>query len=99
MGIDCREWNRRSPPDDARMVLVTPEFARSENFIRFMNRIRGQERLDRIVIDECHVVLNDQRDFRPRLQKLGELNRAQVPMVILTATLPPIKEQRFMKRM
>ncbi|KAL8991046.1 MAG: hypothetical protein Q9169_007961 [Polycauliona sp. 2 TL-2023] len=99
MGIDCREWNRRSPPDDARIVLVTPESVRSEDFIRFMNRIRGQERLDRIVIDECHVVLNDQQDFRPRLQELGELNRAQVPMVMLTATLPPVEETRFMKRM
>lgn len=51
------------------------------------------------MIDECHVVLNDQRDFRPRLQELGELNRAQVPMVLLTATLPPSEEDRFMQRM
>ena len=99
IGIDCQEWNRRRPPDDVRIVLVTPEGARSEEFIRFMNRIRGQERLDRIVIDECHVVLNEQEDFRPRLQELGELNRAQVPMVMLTATLPPADEDRFMKRM
>ena len=99
MSIDCRKWNRRSPPDDARIVLVTPESVRSEDFIRFINRIRGQERLNRIVIDECHVVLNDQQDFRPRLQKLEELNRAQVPMVMLTATLPPVEEARFMKRM
>ena len=98
IGIDCREWNRRRPPDDARIVLVTPEGARSEEFIRFMNRIRGQERLDRIVIDECYVVLNEQEDFRPRLQELGDLNRAQVPMVMLTATLPPA-DDRFMKRM
>ncbi|KAI4192534.1 MAG: hypothetical protein LQ350_008631, partial [Teloschistes chrysophthalmus] len=99
VGIHCREWNRRSPPDDARIVLVTPESARSDDFIRFMNRIRGQERLDRIVIDECHVVLNEQHDFRPRLRELGELNRAQVPMVMLTATLPPTDEDEFLKRM
>ena len=98
-GIVCREWNRRSPPDDARVVLVTPESSRSEDFIRFINRLRGQERLDRIVIDECHAVLNEQRGFRPRLQELGELNKAQVPMVMLTATLPPTEEDRFMKRM
>lgn len=98
-GIDCREWNRRSPPDNARIVLVTPESSRSDDFIRFINRLRGQERLDRIVIDECHVVLNEQRDFRPRLQELGELNKAQVPMVMLTATLPPTEEDRFMRRM
>ncbi|KAL8798594.1 MAG: hypothetical protein Q9200_007740 [Gallowayella weberi] len=99
VGINCREWNRRSPPDDVQIVLVTPESARSDEFIRYMNRIRGQERLDRIVIDECHVVLNEQHDFRPRLQELGELNKAQVPIVMLTATLPPTEEERFMQRM
>ena len=59
IGIDCREWNRRRPPDNARIVLVTPEGARSEEFIRFINRIREQERLDRIVINEYHVILNE----------------------------------------
>ncbi|KAL8626673.1 hypothetical protein Q9189_007623 [Teloschistes chrysophthalmus] len=57
-----------------------------------MNRIWGQERLDGIVMDECHVVLNEQHDFRPRLQELGEFNKAQVPMVMLTATLPTTEE-------
>ena len=98
-GIDCHEWNRHSPPDHARIVLVTPESAIGEDCTRFMNRLKGQQRLDRIVIDECHVVLNEQRDFRPRLQELGELNKAQVPMVMLTATLPVEEEARFMERM
>ena len=79
--------------------MVTPESARSDNFARFINRIRGQKRLDRIVIDKCHVVLNEQRDFRPQLQELGELGRAEVPMVMLTAILPPTVEEYFMKRM
>ncbi|KAL8760927.1 MAG: hypothetical protein Q9194_007749 [Teloschistes cf. exilis] len=64
-----------------------------------MNRIRGQEGLDRIVMDECHVVMNEQHDFRPRLQELGEFNKAPVPMVMLMTTLPPRKEERFMQRM
>ena len=98
-GIDCQEWNARHPPDGARIVLVTPESARKDVFIRFMNRLRGQQRLDRIVIDECHVVLNDQAGFRPKLRELGELNRAQVQIVMLTATLPPEEEGEFMKRM
>ena len=99
MGMECQEWTRRAPPDGARIVLVTPESARSDDFVRFMNRLRGQERLTRIVMDECHVVLNDQRKFRPRLRELGELNRAGVPMVMLTATLPVADETRFMERM
>lgn len=78
--------------------MVTPEGSRTDRFIRFMNRLRGQQRLDRIVIDECHVVLNDQATFRPRLRELGDLNRMQVQMVILTAILPPEEETRFIER-
>ncbi|KAL9606886.1 MAG: hypothetical protein Q9167_008133, partial [Letrouitia subvulpina] len=98
-GIDCEEWNRRRPPDRARIVLVTPESARSDDFSRFINRLNGQQRLDRIVIDECHMVLNEQADFRPKIRELGALSRARVPIVILTATLPPEDIGRFMKRM
>ncbi len=98
-GIDCQEWSHGRPPDSARIVLVTPESAIGDDFTRFVNRLKGQQRLDRIVIDECHIVLNEQRDFRPRMQELGELNKARVPIVMLTATLPVEDEGRFMKRM
>jgi helicase-like protein len=57
------------------------------------------KRLDRIVIDECHVVLNEQRDFRPMLQQLGRLMTARTQMVLLTATLPPSLEDRLWQRM
>ena len=40
-GINYYEWNRRRPPDSARIIMVTPESARSDDFIRFINRIRG----------------------------------------------------------
>jgi len=55
--------------------------------------------LDRIVIDECHVVLNDQLDFRKMLQQLGQLAMAETQMVLLTATLPPSLEEELFQRM
>jgi hypothetical protein len=60
IGIKCAVWDGRSQPDGASIVLVTPEKATSEEFGTFINRIRQTKRLDRIVIDECHVILNDQ---------------------------------------
>ena len=89
IGIKCAVWDGRSQPDGASIVFVTPEKATSEEFGTFVNRIRQTKRLDRIVIDECHVVLNDQLDFRKHLQKLGKLASAETQMVLLTATLPP----------
>jgi RecQ family ATP-dependent DNA helicase len=99
MRIPCREWNSRQPADAARVVLVTPESAVSEAFRTFLNRIRATQQLDRIVIDECHVVLNDQMNFRKQMQQLGELSGVRVQMVCLTATLPPSKEAELWRRM
>jgi superfamily II DNA helicase RecQ len=79
--------------------LVTPESALGHDFITFLNRQRMLHRLDRIVIDECHIVLNDQTDFRPQMQRLGQLVHAQTQMVLLTATLPPSEEGTLFQRM
>ncbi|KAH2219344.1 hypothetical protein KXV37_002714 [Aspergillus fumigatus] len=67
LGISCVAWESRRPPDAASIVLVTPESAVSPDFQTFLNRLRWMRRLDRIVIDECHVVLNSQGDFRPQM--------------------------------
>ena len=40
-------------------MLVTLEAALSEEFMTFINRLKATRQLDRIVIDECYVVLND----------------------------------------
>ncbi|RHZ43027.1 uncharacterized protein CDV56_100003, partial [Aspergillus thermomutatus] len=48
-------------------MLVTPESAVNPDFQTFLNWLRWMRRLDRIVINECHVVLNSQRDFQPQM--------------------------------
>jgi superfamily II DNA helicase RecQ len=56
-------------------------------------------RLDRIVIDECHVVLDSVGGFRSRMLALRRLVRAETQMVYLTATLRPQDEEPFIKVM
>ncbi|KAH1416812.1 hypothetical protein KXX32_009757 [Aspergillus fumigatus] len=56
-------------------------------------------RLDQIVIDKCHVMLNSQRDFRPQMAQLGQLVQARTQMVWLTATLPPSIEDELCQQM
>jgi len=99
MSITCAEWNSRKPPDAADVMLVTPESAVSDGFRTFMNRLRATQVLNRIVIDECHVVLNDQPNFRRQMQELGELINVEAQMMLLTATLPPSKEKKLWRRM
>ena len=99
LGISCAEWDGRHPPDAAAIVLVTPESAVGEDFATFLNRLRATRQLDRIVIDECHIVLNRRYDFRKEMQKLGKLAVAETQMVLLTATLPPSEEDELFRRM
>ena len=99
LGISCVEWESRRPADQASIVLVTPESAITEDFMTFLNRQRLGHRLDRIVVDECHVVLNDQTNFRPAMAQLGRLIVAQAQMIYLTATLPPTAENQLFQRL
>jgi superfamily II DNA helicase RecQ len=99
LGISCAEWDSCRPPDAAAVVLVTPESAVGEEFATFLNRLRATRQLDRIVIDECHIVLNRRYDFRKEMQKLGKLASAETQIVMLTATLPPSEEDELFRRM
>jgi superfamily II DNA helicase RecQ len=99
LGLECAEWSSSQIADGADVVLVTPESVFTASFQKFMQRMKSGKRLDRIVVDECHVVLNKQKYFRRRLQQMGELNRWDVQMLMLTATMPVHMEDEFRRRM
>lgn len=85
--------------DGKSVVFVTPEAAIREGFQTFLHRLRQTERLDRIVIDECHTMLGDQGGFREGMTRLGSLVSAHTQMLLLTATLPPCDEPQLISRM
>lgn len=99
LGVTAVMWDAAYAADAASVVLVTPERTQLAAFGDFLARLRMYERLDRIVIDECHLLLNDDRTFRRSLQKLGALGAAETQMVLLTATLPPSDEAELFRRM
>ena len=98
-GLSCAEWDYRYPHTGVSIILVTSESAVSQAFQAFLLRIRASHHLERIVIDECHTVLDSREDFRPKLQRLSGLWAAECQIVILTATLPPEDEARFCRMM
>ena len=97
--ISVKVWDGKTVVDGCSIVLVTPKLAIGEAFSTFIRQLRTRQVLDRIVIDECHVILNDQVSFRKELQGLGQLAVAETQMVLLTATLPPSEEDRLFRRM
>jgi superfamily II DNA or RNA helicase len=98
-GISCSIWRSGRTMAPAAIVLVTPESALTKGFSDYVNLLRATHRLDRIVIDECHTVLDSRPSFRPTMGQLGELVRLGVQMVFMTATLRPRDEGRFFQRM
>ncbi len=80
-------------------MLATPEAAVSTAFGRFINKKRAIKQLDRIVLDECHVVLDSDNKWRPGILKLVKITEKQTQLVYLTATLPPRNEIQFYEAM
>ena len=86
--ILCVEWHRNFDFSIAiRLMFVIFEFVVFEKFQTWVNRQRAIENLDRIFIDECYVILNQQTNFRRKLQQLRVLNQVEVQIIMLTTTL------------
>ena len=99
INIVCAKWNFRQSMNHVRMLLVIFEIVHRENFVRFVIRMQIRKRLNRIVIDECHVVLNDDFNFRQCLRQLRKLNRLQMSIFLLIVILSSMKKNRFLRRM
>ncbi|KXH39658.1 hypothetical protein CSAL01_12557 [Colletotrichum salicis] len=99
-GITSDIWQSQKNNQAASIVFVTPESAVTKGFGDFVARLQGRQALDRIVVDECHVVLESTRTFRPRLMELGEaIREIGVQTVCLTATLAAADEAAFYRLM
>ena len=91
-------WKSCRLLDKTTIVLVIPESAVTKNFHTFINRLKQTRQLDRIVIDECYVILNNQQNFRPKLYQLRQLNYIQIQIVLLTAILFSILKRRLFQQ-
>ncbi|KAI4221646.1 MAG: hypothetical protein L6R40_008618 [Gallowayella cf. fulva] len=95
LGIRCARWDGRRPPYWASIVLVTPESAVTKAFGRFIDEKRMLRQLDRIVIDECHVLMESTEKWRPQFLQMTEMTEKGTQVIYLTATLPPALEPAF----
>ncbi|KAL8686415.1 MAG: hypothetical protein Q9218_007122 [Villophora microphyllina] len=95
-GINCREYPiSPSDLDDLKILLVTPEVFVRPEFRDLLNRLRTANRLDRIVLDECHLLLDRDPSFRTAFLQLWELALVETQLLFLTATMPPSRESDF----
>lgn len=94
--IDVRVWEGERSAQAASIVLVTPESAVTKGFQSFITRLRARGQLDRVFVDECHMVLDAGDGFRPQMRTIGSVIAGfGVQTVWLTATLAPRDEEEF----
>ena len=95
LGLRVAKWGDKKGVRSAQVVLVTPESAVTKAFGRFINEKKAAGLLDRIVIDECHVILDSINGWRLQMLELSKMAEMGVQLVYLTATLPPKEEAAF----
>jgi superfamily II DNA helicase RecQ len=74
----------------APIVVISADRAASTGFITYASMLRKRRLLRRVVVDECHLSFTAS-DYRPKLRQLGHLQVLRCPMILLTATLPPVR--------
>lgn len=98
-GIATDIWDSADPNPKGTIILVSPETIFSKTFQRFLQWMQNQYILDRVVVDECHTILDGSNQFRPALRDMGgEIQSWGVQRIFLTATLPPVDEEEFYRR-
>jgi superfamily II DNA helicase RecQ len=98
--IQSYVWSASSPvAGSASIIFVTPESATTKAFASYVTGLRTNSRLDRMVVDECHMILDSASQnsrFRPAFLEIGKfLEGTGVQLIFLTATLAPRDETMF----
>ncbi|KAI3142222.1 hypothetical protein DTO039G3_432 [Penicillium roqueforti] len=70
LNLRTEVWDIDHPPSGDSIVLVTPEGTESHTFTTFINQLDKEHRLDRIVIDEFHLLIHENKSFRPAFSRL-----------------------------
>lgn len=104
MGVDCIRFKtslsagRDGLQRAARLVVVSADVVSGAEFPAYMEGLICSGLLRRIFVDECHTAITDV-GYRAKLAELRGLHRYNVPMVLLTATLPVVLEEWFQREM
>ena len=94
--IDHIEWLPGEKRESG-LVLVTAEAASTGGFLKYARALISQQKLDRIVVDECHLTITAAA-YRQSVVDLVAIRKLRTQFVYLTATLPPSMQVEFEER-
>jgi superfamily II DNA helicase RecQ len=78
----------------AQLMFISAEHASMDVVSTFLSQVHLSGRLSRIVVDECHLSVT-WSNFRASMNMLRGLKIYPVPLVLLSATVPPRMEQQL----
>ena len=96
MRIDHLEW-QPGEKREAALILVSAEAVSSKEFIKYARRLVAEQKLDRIVVNECHLTVIA-ADYRASMIEFTAIRSLRTQFVYLTATLPPCIQAEFEER-
>jgi superfamily II DNA helicase RecQ len=94
--IDHLEW-KLGKSQEVALILVSAEAVSSKDFMKYARRLIAEQKLDRIVVDKCHLTVVA-AEYRPSIIELTAIRSLRTQFVYLTATLPPSMQAEFEER-
>ena len=92
-GLGCILWSSKQQ-SSAPIIFVSAETAAvNDDFLTFASELQTQGKLDRIIVDECHLPLTSL--YRLDLIHLDRLRTIPCQLVLLTGTLPPLLQNKL----
>ena len=96
LNIDHLEWTPGERREVA-LVIVSAEAASTKDFMNYARGLIARQKLDRIVVDECHLTVTAV-EYRPTMVDVTALRCLRTQFVYMTATLPPLIQAEFQER-
>ncbi|QRW14230.1 Helicase conserved C-terminal domain [Ceratobasidium sp. AG-Ba] len=92
-GVPVHAFNANRVPADGLVVASIETLKDPDTVLQWCFTTKAQHRLKRIMMDEAHLVITS--DFREVMQETVRLVEVGVPVVALSATVPPLHEPRL----
>jgi superfamily II DNA helicase RecQ len=97
-GIHCAVWGEqktRNPRVISLLLVSMDAYANSKELVSFITQLESKNRLARVVLDEAHLIVS--ATYRAnKLHQIQAVRHLEVPVILLTATLPPILETELL---
>jgi hypothetical protein len=96
LGIDHLEWLPRERREVA-LVIISTEAASTKDFIIYAQGLVARQKLDRIVVDECYLIVTA-AEYRLTMVDVIAVRCLRIQFIYMTATLPLSIQAEFEER-